>query len=198
MKRIILFSTPTENNIQKMLDAFFPADITTKIFAYMPSDGENSPQKYTDRAEDWSKEKGASFLYINNALTGEGALEEAKKLEQANILCISGGNTFTLLRNLKRSGLDKAIVEFVKKPEFILGGFSAGALVLTPTIKVCETDDFDENTVGLKDLTALNIVDFEVFPHYEEKFEDQVQRYEQATGLRLRRITDEEIIVLDI
>lgn len=198
MKRIILFSTPTENNIQKMLDSFFPAELTTKIFAYMPSDGANSPQKYTDRAKAWAQERGAIFLYINNALTGEEALGEVKKLEQANILCISGGNTFTLLRNLKRSGLDEAIVEFTKKPEFVLGGFSAGALVLSPTIKVCETDNFDENIVELKDLIALSIVEFEVFPHYEEKFEDQVQRYEQATGLRLRRITDEEIIVLDI
>lgn len=198
MRRIILFSTPTETNIQKMLDAFFPAELVTKVFAYMPSDGANTSQKYTDRAKDWAHERGASFLYINNALTGSEALKEIKKLEQATILCITGGNTFTLLRNLKRSGLDKAVISFTKKPEFVLGGFSAGALVLTPTIKVCETDNYDENLVGLEDLTALGIVDFEVFPHYEEEHEEQIQKYERDTGLTLRRVPDEEIIVIDL
>lgn len=197
MKRLILFSTPTEANMKQMLDAFFPAEIANKVFAYMPSDGANSPQKYTDRAKEWAEQRGAKFVYINNSLVGDEGLEERKKLLEANILCITGGNTFTLLRNLKRAGLDKAIAEFVQKPEYILGGFSAGALVMTPTIRVCETDSFDENVVGLTDLNALGVVNFEVFPHYEDKWKEQTDEFEQETGAKLRKITDNEIIVID-
>ncbi len=73
-------------------------------------------------------------------------------------MVITGGNTFKLLDNLRKSGLDKAIKEFSNKSEFVLAGLSAGALVLTPTIEVCNLPNYDESTVGIDDFTGLNII----------------------------------------
>lgn len=199
MRRIVLFSTPTEANIQQVLDALLLEDIGHKVLAYIPSDGADSPQGYEDQWRSWAEDRGWSLTAIDNSQEGTAAKEELNKLSTCGSVLITGGNTFTLLRNLRRSGLDRAVIEFAQRPDFILAGFSAGAIVLTPTIAVAgSSDDYDENTVGLTDLTGLNLVDFEVFPHYAERYADDVERYRQSTKNSVKTITDEQIIVLDL
>ena len=198
MKRVVLFSVPTATNIQKILDAFFPPELENRAFAYMPSDGANSKQKYADLWQAWVEGRGATFVPINNSLEGDTAATEAQKLLTCDVLCMTGGNTYTLLRNLRRSGMDKAVVKFAKKDNFVIGGFSAGAIVLSPTIGVCEIEGFDANTVGLTNLTALSLINFEVFPHYEEKWKEQAASYERHNNLVLKRVTDEDVVVIDL
>ncbi|MBI2600934.1 Type 1 glutamine amidotransferase-like domain-containing protein [Candidatus Daviesbacteria bacterium] len=197
MRRIVLFSTPTENNISKVLGLVFPEEIKNKVFAYMPSDGENCPQKYRDEWKGHAEKHNAKFRYIDNSV--ENATEEVDKLLGSNILIITGGNTFKLLNNLKKSGLDKAVQEFSKKPEFVLVGFSAGALVLTPTIEVCNLPNYDKNEVGLKDLTGLGIIDFEVFPHYlEQEHRNLLDKYKSQAKNKVKEITNEDCLVIDL
>lgn len=197
MKRIILFSAPTPSNIDKMLSLIFPKEMAKKVFAYMPSDGANCPQKYRDEWKGYAEKHGAEFRYIDNSK--ENAVDEVNNLLEANILIITGGNTFKLLDLLRGSGLDKAIKEFASKNEFVLAGFSAGALVLTPNIEVCNLPNYDKNEVGLKDLTGLNIVNFEVLPHYsEQEHEDSLNEYKTHTINEVREITNEDCIVLDL
>lgn len=163
----------------------------------MPSDGANISLKYEKEWEGYAHKYGANFRVINNSK--KNAVKESKKLLEANILIITGGNTFKLLYNLRISGLDKVIKEFSNKREFVLVGFSAGALVLTPTIEVCNLPNYDKNEVGLKDLTGLNIVDFEVFPHYsEQEHKDLLSVYKAQTKYEVKEITNEDCIVLDL
>ncbi|MBI2420935.1 MAG: Type 1 glutamine amidotransferase-like domain-containing protein [Candidatus Levybacteria bacterium] len=197
MKRIILFSTPTPSNLDKILSLVFPKEIEHKVFAYMPSDGANCPQKYRDEWKGYAKKHGAKFVYVDNSK--ENASDEVNKLIGANILIITGGNTFKLLDNLRKSGLDKAIKKFSFKSEFVLAGFSAGALVLTPTIEVCNLTNYDKNEVGLKDLTGLGVVNFEVFPHYsEQKHNALLNEYKTHAKNEVKEITNEDRIVLDL
>lgn len=197
MKRIVLFSTPTPNNIDKILEQIFPAEIKNKILAYMPSDSSNCPQIYRDEWKGYAQKYDAGFNYIDNSI--QDTSKEINKLLNSNILVISGGNTFKLLYNLRISGLDKAIIEYAKKDNIVISGFSAGALVLTPTIQVCSLPTFDENLVGIEDLNGLGVVDFEVFPHYEEsKHKEILDKYKSITKHEVRAITDEDFIVLKI
>lgn len=197
MKRIILFSTPTPGNLDTILNLMFPKELEHKVFAYMPSDGAHCPQKYRDEWNGYAEKLGAEFRYIDNSQ--ENAAVEAKKLLESNILLITGGNTFKLLDNLRKSGLDTAIQAFTNKNEFVVAGFSAGALVLTPTVEVCNLPNSDINEVGLNDLTGLNIVSFEVFPHYSEyEHKDSLRDYKAQAKNDVREITDEGYIVLDL
>lgn len=197
MKRIILFSAPTEANIEKVASLLFPKDIKDKVFAFMPSDGiANCKQKYIDQWKDLAQKFNANFVVIDN-LTNNPE-KEIKKLENSNILVISGGNTFKLLDNLRKSGLDKAVCAFVSKDSFVLGGYSAGALILTPSIEICNLPNYDENVIGITDLTGLGIIDFEVFPHYNQEYEEAVQDYSKKTKLQVKTITDDGFIELNI
>ena len=195
MKRILLFSTLTEDNRKAILNQLFPATLQNKVFSYIPSNGVKGSEPYIEQWQIIAHDYGAEFNVIDNSVNDA---EEQRKLLYSNIVLLSGGNTFGLLQNLRSSGLDKSIKEFVEKSEFVLAGFSAGALVLTPTIEICNLPDFDENFVGLKDLAGLGIVDFEVFPHYSEQLQKKtLENYRKTTTNNVREIIDEDFITLE-
>ena len=196
MKRIVLFSTFTEKNTRAILSAIFPKEIKNKILAYMPCDGADSPPRHIKRWKKYTAEYGAGFRYIDNSQK-DGA-PEGKKLLEANILVISGGNPFTLLRNLRRSGLDQTIHQFVRQPEFVLSGFSAGSMVLTPTIKTTTVKNRNKNLVGITDLTGLGIINFETFVHHEDKWKKAIQEYEKTSPNEVKKLADDDILVIDL
>src|SRR3989344_4506510 len=204
MKRILLFSQPVGPHMDKIAKFLFPKELENKIMAYMPTNGHQSKQEYTKYWQELAEKNYTRFLFIDNLSSNYSS--EKEKLYQANILLISGGNTFELLHNLRKSKLDQAIKDFSKRDEYVLAGFSAGAIVLSPTIAVASQpagDDpdglMDENLVGLTDLTGLNIISFEVFPHFNpEKDEQNLKNYQTISSNAIKPITDEGHIVLDL
>lgn len=195
MKRFIVFSQPLERNFDELLTALFPTDLSPKILAYMPANGVASGQKYIEFWKKITNEHGAKFRLIDNEQNLEA---ERVKLLGSTILLITGGNTFGLLQNLRSSGLFSTIQEFSQKKDFVLAGFSAGALVLTPTIEICTLDGFDDNQVGISNLDALNLIPFEVFPHYDETREVDLTAYRSKTKYEVRTIKNDEHIVIDL
>jgi dipeptidase E len=196
MKSIVLFSQLTEKNKQTILNMLFPSEVINKTFAYMPSGGIHGAENYIAEWKAIADERDTKFVVIDNASNDP---RESSTLLNANTLLISGGNTFQLLSNLKKSGLDKAILEFFHKQELMLAGFSAGALVLTPTIKICNLPNFDKNLISLENLDGLNIVNFEIFPHYEKRFyEGMLNKYRETTTNHVREITDEDYIFVNL
>lgn len=195
MKRILLFSTLTADNRTAVLDQLFPASMPTKVFSYIPSSGVEDSGPYIEQWRSIAQQYDAQFHVID--ITANDPREQ-KKLLDSNIVLISGGNTFNLLQNLRNSGLASAIAKFTDKPAFVLAGFSAGAVVLTPTIQVCNLPAFDENLVGLTNLAGLNIVDFEIFPHYDEQLQKiAFEQYRKTTTNNVQAITDNDFISIN-
>lgn len=150
----------------------------------MPSQGvPNTQQKFFDEWNGYAKEYNVQLEYIDN--TAVDRRKEIKKLNRSNILITSGGNPFKLLRNLRNYGLDKAFVKFTRKKEFILVGYSAGALILTPSLfiaKFISEKDPDRiryiSQIILNNLTGLGTVKFEIIPHYSKtKHEEILKQY---------------------
>ncbi len=205
MKRIILFSQPTEKNSKKLFGAQFPKEIKIKTMAYMPANGRETSQKYTDFWENVAKKHGAKFVFIDNMKEGKEAEVEKIKIKRANILLITGGNTFELLYNLRKSGLDKAVLDFSRKKSCVLAGFSAGAIVLTPRIDIAAqpsgtdpSDFIDENNVGIKDLVGLNIINFEILPHYHNETDKKtLESYRKISPNEIRTVSDDELIIIN-
>jgi peptidase E len=195
-KKIILFSQPDPAVMAQITSEIFPDFTENKIFAYMPSDGGDivANAQYTPFWQDLTAKNNAHFVFIDNSKTGEES-----KLLTANILMITGGNTFKLLKNLRDSGLDQAILQFWQKDGVVMSGFSAGAIILTPNIAVAGLGVVpDPNDVGLADLTALGILDFEIWPHYNETLEKQdADDHEAKSRVKLHRLKNDEILIIN-
>jgi dipeptidase E len=200
MGKVILFSNPHEKVIDEIPSHLFPNDFSNKKFAYMPSDGAVNKEKYTNFWAELAEENGYELIYINNSLEGDDAQEEIKKMMGCSVLLITGGNTYHLLRNLKRSGMDGAVIEFINREDSVFSGFSAGAIVVTPRIDIVGIgDDCDVNEVGLKDLSALGIVDYEIYPHFSEGYQEDIDTYKKKNpGVEVKKLRDDEYIIENI
>ncbi len=82
----------------------------------------------------------------------------------ARHILVGGGNTFALLREMRRSGLLEAIRERVLSGEASYMGWSAGSNVACPTI--CTTNDMPITDPG--GLDAMALVPFQINAHYTD------------------------------
>ena len=79
----------------------------------------------------------------------------AKNLSDFSVIFIGGGNTFKLLRDLKRSGAFEKIAEYLNSEGVVFGG-SAGAIIFGKDLEACRLDD--SNDVNLSDINGFDIL----------------------------------------
>lgn len=197
--KLILFSHP-DQSLDKIADKILPKN-RRNIFGYMPADGSDPKPQYTPFWQDFAKKHNADFVYIDNSK--RPSEEELKKFQKINSLMVTGGNSFALLKNIKENGYDKLIETLSQNEDFIYSGFSAGAIIMTPDIRIALKENawgfgYDENLVNLQDTRALGYVDFEILPHYDAKLDfSHLKLYEKKYRTSVRAITDQEFIIID-
>ncbi|WP_107788446.1 Type 1 glutamine amidotransferase-like domain-containing protein [Campylobacter concisus] len=84
-------------------------------------------------------------------------------INECDIIYISGGNTFYLLNELRKSRVWQAIKNAVKAGKIYIGE-SAGAIVASPDTRYATL--MDENSPNMSDFTGLNLVNFFTVPHF--------------------------------
>jgi len=116
-------------------------------------------------------------------------------LKNIDVIFVFGGNTFEYLDGLRKSGLDKKIVSFIKKGGVYVG-LSAGSYVVCPTIEAASWKHADKNRVGLKNLRGLNLVPFLITAH----FNDEVHKVVSRSAIRSKRptiaLTDKQAVLV--
>jgi peptidase E len=194
---IVLFSCPTDRNIDRLQKSLFPDWLESKRMAFMPSDGiGNCPSEYIEFWKSLAISNGSDFVLIDNTAGDPSSTAEVEKLADCNILLLSGGNTPRFLRNLRQSGLDKTVKEFSRKEKRVLSGVGAGALVLTPSIEISRIGFGDKCLDGLTDLNGLSLVDFEVYPHYDPIMDPRILDYESSLERVVVRISDDDLVIV--
>jgi len=88
------------------------------------------------------------------------------KIERADVLFFSGGNTFHLMRWLKESGLAELLPELLKTR--VYAGISAGSMVTNPSLALTPDDkrEYYKDNFAYSDEEALHFVDFYIYPHF--------------------------------
>ncbi len=100
------------------------------------------------------------------------------RLEAADVLFFSGGNTSHLMRWIIESGLKELLPNFLKTK--VWAGISAGSMVTNPTLALSSSDKkiYYEEVTGYRSDTGLGLVDFYVRPHYNSPhFPEANQHY---------------------
>lgn len=99
-----------------------------------------------------------------------------KTLNKNDYIFISGGNTFYLLQELKKSQADKIISNLINQGKPYIGS-SAGSIVLAPDIEYIKTMDDSPKAPELSDTKAMGIINFSILPHFgNEPFSDITQQ----------------------
>jgi len=102
-------------------------------------------------------------------------LNENINLNQYKGIFIGGGNTFKLLVEIKKSGFDIKLKEYLNAGGFVYGG-SAGAIIFGSSIDTAL--HADKNYLNLENLDGLNILNNKkVWCHYNlEKDQEEINK----------------------
>lgn len=117
-------------------------------------------------------------------------------LKKNDFIYVTGGNTFFLLQELKRTGADKLILEEIAKGKLYIGE-SAGAVITSPNISYIQSMDSVKKATNLTNYDALNLVDFSILPHYNNApFKEVTQKIvaDYAGNPTMRPISNQEAI----
>ncbi|QTQ12560.1 Type 1 glutamine amidotransferase-like domain-containing protein [Treponema parvum] len=95
--------------------------------------------------------------------------EELSKIkilfEDADVIYFTGGNSFFLIDQLRKTGTDKLLKQQIEKGKLFIGE-SAGAIICAPTISYIEKMDPVPKDYSQSDYAGLNLIDFYILPHY--------------------------------
>jgi dipeptidase E len=175
MKKLVLHSDQIHDH--KEVDLAFMELLGKKgpRLAYIPSQSDLQ-RKYFNQKVEWYKQFGITdLLYFD--VDKEYDEKKIDELLACDAIFLSGGNTYYFLNSLKKRNFLSVLRDYVKKGGVLIG-VSAGSIIMSKTIDI--TTLHDENTIGLKEYTALGLVDFEFFPHLDhnkKQFLENLKKY---------------------
>jgi len=122
-------------------------------------------------------------------------LELEKIISDKDIIFVNGGNTFYLLKWVKESRFDKVIKDHIDNGKLYIG-VSAGSYIACSTIEQSNWKHADKNKVGLKDLSALNLVPFLITAHFEEKYRPIIEDAAKSCRYPIVALNDMQAILV--
>lgn len=128
------------------------------------------------------------FYQIDIIDISANGVDWRSRLESCDILWLSGGNTFHLLNQVRKTGFDVWLRENIDAKVYV--GGSASSILMTPSIAVAGIEPGDENNVGITDLTGLGYVNFEIEPHCDQDRMARVAEYAKGTKNPVYAIDD--------
>ena len=142
----------TQNDIQEIL--FIPTAANVEEY-----------RGYVDEGIAALKENGYNVTILDVATTPHN--KSVQTIKNSGCLCISGGNTFYLLQELKRNGLLDLIKQKVQDGTLYIGE-SAGAIIACPDISYNQIMDNKTVATELTNYSGMGLVDYYVLPHNGE------------------------------
>lgn len=145
--------------------------------------------------EDRQKLVDMGFQISDFDLTSKSEAEVAAALVDADIIYVEGGNAYYLLEQVNRSGF-AAVLEKLLERGVMYVGVSAGTFLACPTIEMADWHRNTENSFGLTDLSALNLVPFLITVHYNRPKYQNIQAGMQASQYPVRILTDDQAFLV--
>lgn len=139
--------------------------------------------------------KDVGFHVEDIDIKGKTEQELRKILADKDIIYVQGGNTFYLLKYVRESGFDKVAKELINKG-IIYVGVSAGSIIAGPTIETANWKNVDHNEVGLKDLTGMSLVPFNLFVHYSPEHTRIIGEELPKSKYPLHILTDNQALLI--
>ena len=145
---------------------------------------------YVEKDREWMKEAGFNVEDID--IEGKNKKQLTRILEAVDIIYVQGGNTFYLLKQMRKSGFDKIIKKLLRKG-IVYIGVSAGSIVAGKTIETAGWKT-DKDKFGLLNLKGLKLIDLNIFVHYKPEYAEMIKQKSKRAKKKLRILTDEQAL----
>ena len=123
-------------------------------------------------------------------------LEKGEGIGDADVVYVTGGNTFTLLFWAKKMHMYEQLLELFERGGMYIGS-SAGAVIFSPNITSAGEIHPDKNDIGLADLQGFDFVPFHIVPHYTKEMEEDIAAFlEKHPSATIERLQNGEGIYL--
>ncbi|MES2223614.1 MAG: Type 1 glutamine amidotransferase-like domain-containing protein [Patescibacteria group bacterium] len=128
-------------------------------------------------------------------IEGKNEEEIREFFKDKNVIQVSGGNPFYLLKSIRESGFDKVLKDLLNEG-LIYVGSSAGSYIMCPTIEVAAWK-VGRNNYGLNDLTALAYVPFLLKCHYTDSAKDTILEKVKDLKYSLKILRDDQAFLVE-
>jgi dipeptidase E len=188
MKNILLTSTGTTS--QKAKEAVlnrFPNLPNKKVVMITTASKDKENNKWNIITRDQLIELGyekVDFLDLE--------FKNQIDLSDYGTIYVCGGNTFKLMKYVAQSNFKDEVIKCLDRGGLYIGT-SAGSIIVTPTIRIAGEIDPDENSVNLTNLEGMNLVDFEILPHYSPENDAELEAYKKKTSREIKLISNDDI-----
>lgn len=118
-------------------------------------------------------------------------------LANFQIIFVAGGNTFYLLSEVRKSGFDILVKEFLDRGGIYIGS-SAGSIIMGPDLAHVLLVDHPEAVPALVDYGGLGFVNQRILPHYgNEKYKDRHEKILAEWGTKLVPLRDNQAVIVN-
>nr|WP_254107458.1 Type 1 glutamine amidotransferase-like domain-containing protein [Bacillus pumilus] len=138
-------------------------------------------------------------MQLETVQIAEQSTEEiTKMIKQNDVMYVSGGNTFYLLQELRKHGLDDVLKEEINKGKLYIGE-SAGSIIMAPSIEYISLMDKRQKAPELSSYQGFNEVSRYPVPHVHNTYlgdaaQQILKQYEKT--LDLCPLTDEQALLI--
>jgi dipeptidase E len=193
-----LFLTSSFKDVSGLLADFANEELKGKRVTFIPT--ASIPETITFYVGAGRKALEKLGLIVDELEISKATAQEiSDKLHQNEYIYITGGNTFFLLQELKKTGADKIISELIHSGKLYIGE-SAGSMIVSPNIEYVKGMDNHKKAPDLHEFSALNTVEFYPLPHhtnfpFKKTVEKIIAKYESE--LKLYPISNSQAILVD-
>lgn len=171
VKMLNLFLTSSFKDVVDHFREFVADDLKGRRLTFIPT--ASIPEEithYIHTAKEAFEKLGVVVEELDISVAPSQEIKE--KLERNDFIYVSGGNTFYLLQELRKSGADKIITDQVHSGKLYIGE-SAGSIITSPNIEYVKFMDDIGKATTLKSFEGLNFINVYPVPHYNnEPFKD--------------------------
>ncbi len=195
-----MFLSSSFNDVYQFLENFYGESVKGKTVAFI--DTASLVEDYTKYVDDDRKAFIDLGIIIKDLdIIGKHQNEISKVFSESDMIFVSGGNTFYLLQELKKSNADQLIIDEIKKGKIYIGS-SAGSIILSKDILYVDKMDDKRKATELENFLGLNMVDFYTLPHlnnepFTEIVEDILKENNRIDKLPLVPISNHQVILVN-
>lgn len=166
-------------------------------WSYAMSDEEQAGHEFINSLDRQALEN-LGFVVENLEILNATAVKIEEKITNADCIFVCGGDTFFLLQELKRKGVDKLIARHIEQGKLYMGT-SAGSAIMQKDLFIDHSED-DSRAPDLKgDFTALGFIDFYLHVHYGRNYfdDDEIAHNKYYAHLNCIKIDDNQAVTVD-